>query len=40
MGLIKDALLKQFESLQTTPPTPTDLARAQHFLIGSYLTQA
>lgn len=37
VGLIKDAMLKQFDSLQTTAPTPAELARAQHFLIGSYL---
>jgi len=36
VGLIKEGLLAQFASLQTTPPTPADLARAQHFLIGSY----
>ena len=36
VGLIKDGLLAQFASLRTTPPTPADLARAQHFLIGSY----
>ena len=29
-------MLAQFESLKTTPPTPADLSRAQHFLIGSY----
>ena len=27
VGLIKDALLKQFGSFQTTPPTPAELAR-------------
>ena len=27
---------RQFDSLKTTPPTPAELARAQHFLIGSY----
>ena len=36
VGLIKDGLLAQFASLQTSPPTPADLSRAQHFLIGSY----
>ena len=36
VGLIKDAMLKQFDSFKTTPPTPADLARAQHYLIGSY----
>lgn len=36
VGLIKDGLLAQFASLQTTPPTPADLSRAKHFLIGSY----
>ncbi len=36
VGLVKEAILKQFASFQTTPPTPAELARAQHFLIGSY----
>ena len=36
VGLVKEQLLRQFESLKTIPPTPADLARAQHFLIGSY----
>jgi len=36
VGPIKDGLLTQFASLQTTPPKPADLSRAQHFLIGSY----
>ena len=36
VGLIKDGLLAQFAALQTAPPTPADLSRAQHFLIGSY----
>ena len=36
IGLTKAALLKQIASLQTTPPTPAELARAQHYLIGSY----
>ena len=36
VGLIKQQLLLQFDSLKTTPPTPAELARAQHFLIGSY----
>ncbi len=34
--LIKSGLLAQVQSLQTTPPTPAELARAQHFLIGAY----
>ena len=36
VGLVKEQILRQFESFQTTPPTPAELARAQHFLIGSY----
>jgi zinc protease len=36
VGLIKESLLTQFAGLQTTLPSPADLARAQHFLIGSY----
>ncbi len=36
VGLVKEAILKQFVSLQETPPTPAELARAQHYLIGSY----
>ncbi len=36
VGPIKDGLLAQFTALQTTPPTPADLSRAKHFLIGSY----
>ena len=36
VGLVKDAILKQFAALQATPPTAAELARAQHFLIGSY----
>ena len=36
VGPIKESLLAQFAALQTTPPTPAELARAQHFLIGSY----
>ena len=36
VGLIKEGILTQIKSLQTTPPTPEELARAQHFLIGSY----
>ena len=35
-GLIKASILAEVKNLQTTPPTPTELARAQHFLIGSY----
>ena len=27
---------RQVKTLQTTPPTPAELARAQHYLIGSY----
>jgi zinc protease len=36
VGLIKNGILAQAKSLQTIPPTPAELARAQHFLIGSY----
>lgn len=36
LALVKSQLLAQFDSLKTTPPTPTELTRAQHFLIGSY----
>ncbi len=36
VGLVKEQILAQFDSLKTTPPTPAELARAQHFLIGSY----
>ncbi len=36
VGLIKSGILAEVKSLQTTPPTPAELARAQHFLIGSY----
>ena len=36
VGLIKNGLLAQVQSLQTTPPTPAELSRAQHYLIGSY----
>ncbi len=36
VGPIKESLLAQFAAFQTAPPTPTELARAQHFLIGSY----
>jgi len=36
VGLIKDGLLAQFTGLQTAPPTAAELARAKHFLIGSY----
>jgi zinc protease len=36
VGLIKNGILAQVKSLQTTPPTPAELVRAQHFLIGSY----
>lgn len=36
VGPIKDGLLAQFASLQTTPPTAAELSRAQRFLIGSY----
>ena len=36
VGLVKEAILKQFISLQETPPSPAELARAQHFLIGTY----
>ena len=35
VGLIKTGILTQVQSLQTTPPTPAELARAKHFLIGS-----
>ena len=35
VGLIKDGLLAQFAGLAATPPTPADLARAQHFLVGT-----
>ena len=36
VGLIKAGILAQVKSLQTTPPTPAELLRAQHYLIGSY----
>ena len=36
LGLIKNGILAQVQSLQTTPPTPAELTRAQHYLIGSY----
>ena len=36
VGLIKESLLTQFAALHTAPPSPIDLARAQHFLIGTY----
>ena len=36
VGLTKTSLLVQIAGLQTTPPTPTELARAQHYLIGTY----
>ena len=36
VGLLKSGLLAQLESLRASPPTPTELARAQHYLIGSY----
>ncbi len=36
VGLIKNGILAQVKSLQTTPPTPAELSRAQHYLIGSY----
>lgn len=34
VGLVKEAILKQFAGLQAAPPTGVELARAQHFLIG------
>jgi zinc protease len=37
VGLLKTQMLAQFTSFKTTPPSPTALARAKHFLIGSYL---
>ncbi len=36
VGIIKTGILAQTQSLQMTPPTPSELTRAQHFLIGSY----
>ena len=36
VGLIKDGILAEVKALQASPPTPAELARAQHFLIGSY----
>ena len=36
VGLIKNGILAQIKHLQTTPPTPAELTRAQHYLIGSY----
>ncbi len=36
VGLIKNGILAQMKALQAAPPTPAELARAQHFLIGSY----
>ena len=35
--ILCDAIIKQFELLKTTPPTDTELSRAKHYLIGSYL---
>lgn len=35
-GLIKNGILAQIKSLQTTPPTPAELSRAQHYLVGAY----
>jgi zinc protease len=37
VGLITSQIQDQFESFKTTPPTAAELARAQHFLIGTYL---
>ena len=36
VGLIKNGILAQMKAFQTTPPTPAELSRAQHYLIGSY----
>ena len=36
VGLIKNGILAEAASFKTTPPTPAELARAQHFLIGTY----
>ena len=36
VGLMKTGLLAQIERLQTSPPTAAEIARAQHYLIGSY----
>ncbi len=36
VGLIKNGILAQIKDLQTMPPTPAELSRAQHFLIGAY----
>ncbi|MGI4789388.1 MAG: M16 family metallopeptidase [Janthinobacterium lividum] len=36
VGLIKNGILTEAKSLITMPPTPGELARAQHFLIGTY----
>jgi len=35
--VLSDAIIKQFNLLKTTPPTDAELARAKHYLIGSYL---
>ncbi|MGO8672127.1 MAG: M16 family metallopeptidase [Capsulimonadaceae bacterium] len=36
LGVIRDQLLQQFDSMKSTPPTPLDLSRAKHYLIGTY----
>jgi zinc protease len=36
IATLRDQLLAQFASMQTTPPTAVELARAKHYLIGSY----
>jgi len=36
MGTIKDQLLQQVASFQSTPPTKLEVERAKHYLIGTY----
>ena len=36
-GQVKAQILSQFAALREAPPTPAELSRAQHFLVGSYL---
>jgi predicted Zn-dependent peptidase len=33
---IQDQILRQFEDMKTTPPTPLELERAKRYLIGTY----
>ena len=36
VGFIKQQILRQVASFQTVPPTEAELARAKHYLVGSY----